>query len=333
MFDAIKTFIRNTRIKIDYPQYEGEQRAVHVAEADRRFDVSQLNVEIAQIRLQATTAGNQSFGADVTSLRQRVGATEQELRQARQLLSIFERDYKTELDALYAQKTQLLEKKEGLLSAARAMKAERSSAHDDLQEAYDDLRNAKNDVDRWYAKSERSPWLFGNGGKKIPKHSLFGQSYGDLSAAKYRRGNAVSDIGDSKRSIAVIKARQAGIRQEIDDNYAEIGTVMEKIGSVKKDRQHMYDLKAEGVDPAVLRATIQITQSTLMGLETELQSSENQRLTLIQETQARLGLREREAAVADLNSKKARFVEQFDSENSRATRQEEHRRKWMANHV
>lgn len=266
-------------------------------------------------------------------MRQRVAATEHGLRKDRQLLSIFERNYKAELDALYAQKTELFEEKEGLLADAQAMKAERSGAHDDLQEAYGDLEDAKSDVDRWYAKSERTPWLFGNGGKKLPRHSLFGQSHGDLSSAKYRRGEAVSDIGDSKRRIADIKARQAAVRHAIDRNYAEIGSVMEKIGSVKKDRQHMYDLKNEGVDPTVLRTTIKTTQSTLTDLERQLQSSENQRLALIQETQARLGLGEREAAVADLLSRKARFVKEFDSEQSRATRQDEHRRQWMASHA
>lgn len=333
MFDAIKTFIRNTRIKIDYPRYEREQRTAHLAQADRRFDASQLNKEITQIRQQAAAAGDQRFGADVASFRQRVAATEHELRKNRQLLSIFERNYNAELNALYAQKTQLFEEKESLFAEARSMKAERSSAHDDLQEAYGDLEDAKSDVDRWYAKSERTPWLFGNGGKKIPKHSLFGQSHGDLSAAKNRRGEAVSDIGDSKRRIADIKARQIAVRQAIDRNYAEIGVVMEKIGAVKKDRQYMYDLKSEGVDLAVLRTTIHTTQSTLTDLNRQLGSSENQRLALIQETQGRLGLREREAAVADLHSLKARFVEEFDSEQSQATRQEEHRRQWMASHA
>ena len=143
----------------------------------------------------------------------------------------------------------------------------------------------------------------------------------------------MSEIGDSKRRLADIKARQASVRQAIDRNYAEIGAVMEKIGAVKKDRQHMYDLKSEGVDPAVLRTTIQTAQSTLTDLERQLRSSENQRLAVIQETQARLGLGEREAAVADLLSRKARFVEDFDSEQSRATRQDEHRRQWMASHA
>ena len=136
MFGAIKSFIRNFRITIDYPRYEREQRAAHLAQADRRFDASQLNKEIAQIRQQATAAGDQRFGSDVASLRQRIAATEQGLRKDRQLLSIFERNYKAELDALYAQKTQLFEEKEGLLADAQAMKAERSAAHDDLQEAY-----------------------------------------------------------------------------------------------------------------------------------------------------------------------------------------------------
>ncbi len=332
MFGAIKSFIRNSRITIDYPRYEREQRAAHLAQADRRFDASQLNKEIAQIRHQASAAGDQRFNADIASQRQRVTATEHDLRKNSQLLAIFERNYKAELDALYAQKTQLFEQKEGLLADARAIKAERSCAQDDLQEAYGDLEDAKSDVGRWYAKSERTPWLFGNGGKKLPKHSMFGQSHGDLSAAKNRRGEAVSDIGDSKRRLADIKARQAGVRQAIDRNYAEISLVTEKIGKVKKDRQHMYDLKNEGVDLAVLRTTIHATQSMLTDLNRQLRSSETQRLVLIQETQARLGLHEREAAVADLHSLKARFVEEFDSEQSQATRRKEHSRKWMESH-
>lgn len=333
MLGAIKTFIRNSRIKIDYPRYEREQYALHLAQADRQFDTSQLNKEIAQIRQQATVVGDQRFGSDLSSLGQQVAANANELRKDRQLLSIFERNYKAELDALYAQKTQLFQEKEGLLADARAIKADRSGAHDDLQEAYGDLEDAKSDVDRWYSKSERTPLLFGNSGKKLPKHSLFGQSHGDLASAKYRRGEAVSDIGDSKRRLADIKARQATIRQAIDRNYAEIVSVVEKIGAVKKDRQHMYDLKKEGVDPSVLRTTIQTTQATLTDLEMKLRSIDNQRLELTQQTQARLGLREREAAVADLQSRKTRFVEEFDSDQNRANRQDEHRRQWMASHT
>jgi hypothetical protein len=64
MFGAIKAFIRNSRIKIDYPRYEREQRAAHLAQADRRFNTSQLNKEIAQIRQQATAAGDQRFGSE-----------------------------------------------------------------------------------------------------------------------------------------------------------------------------------------------------------------------------------------------------------------------------
>ena len=333
MFGAVKTFIRNSRIKIDFPRYEREQRALHLAQADRRFDASQGNKEIAQIRKQATVVGDQRFVSDIASLSQRVAATERRLRKDRGLLSIFERSYKAELDALYAQKTQLFEEKESLLADARAIKAVRSGAHEDLQEAYEDLEDAKSDVDRWYSKSERTPLLFGNGGKKIPNHSLFGQSHGDLSSAKYRRGEAASDIGGSKRRLADIKTRQAAVQHAIDRNFSEIGMIIEKIGAVKSDRQRMFDLKQEGVDPAVLRADIHNAQSTLTALERQLRSLENQRLALIQETQARLGLREREEAVADLHSRKRRFLEEFDSEQSRATRQDEHRRQWMASHM
>lgn len=333
MFDSIKIFIRNARIKIDYPKYENEQRAAHLAEAERRFDSSQLNREVAQIRQQATAAGEQRFGAEIASLRQRIAAAEHESLKNRQLLSIFERDYKAELDSLYAQKNYLFEEKEELLHEARVLKAERSNAHEELQDGYDDLEDAKRDVDRWHAKSERTPLLFGNGGEKLPKHSLFGQSHGDLSWAKHRRDEAASDIGDGKRKIATIKAKQADTKAGLDRNYAAIGAATEKISSVKKDRQHMYDLKNEGVNPDALQTAIQSFQLSLKDLERQLRSSENQRFALINETKARLGLLEREAAVSDLHSKKARFVEQFDSEHCRITRQQEHRRKWMASHA
>jgi hypothetical protein len=66
-----------------------------------------------QLNKQATAAADQRFGSDVASLRERVADTAHGLRKDRQLLSSFERNYKAELDALYAQKTKLFEEKDG----------------------------------------------------------------------------------------------------------------------------------------------------------------------------------------------------------------------------
>ena len=332
MFEGIKSFIRETRIKFDYPRFESEQTVAHQAEAERRFDIGQLQREVAQIKAHAVQAGDQQFGDEISPLRKQLAVLESDLQQNLEQLAIFERNYKSELDDLYAQKELLFQSKEDLLAESKRLRDERSQAHRELDEAYEDLEEAKNDVDRWYAKSERTPWLFGNSGKKLPKHSMFGQSFGDLDAAKSRRGDAVDEIGDCKRRITSIKGSQSENKAELDRNRNEIGQVFENIAEVKAARQQMFDLKKEGVQPGVLRRIIRQLHSSKAGLEEEILTLEKRRSALVEETAIRMGVREREAAIADLLARKKQFLDAFHSEQSKATRQDRHRRQWMETH-
>ncbi|MDD5388692.1 MAG: hypothetical protein PHD37_05075 [Gallionellaceae bacterium] len=332
MFEGIKSFIRETRIKFDYPRFESEQTMAHRAEAERRFDISQLQREVAQIKAQAGLAGDQRFGDEISPLRKKLAVLERDFQKHLEQLEIFERNYKSELDDLYAQKELLFQAKEDLLAESKRLRDERSLAHQELDEAYEDLEEAKNDVDRWYAKSERTPWLFGNSGKKLPKHSMFGQSFGDLEAAKSRRGDAVDEIGDCKRRITSIKGSQSANRVELDRNRNEIGKVLENIAEVKAARQRMFDLKKEGVQPEVLRRIIRQLQSSRTGLEEEILTLKKRRSVLVEETEIRMGVREREAAIADLLARKRQFLDLFHSEQSKAARQELHRRQWIERH-
>jgi len=59
MFEGIKSFIRETRIRFDYSRFESKQTMAHQAEAERRFDIGQLQREVAQIKVQAGLAGDQ----------------------------------------------------------------------------------------------------------------------------------------------------------------------------------------------------------------------------------------------------------------------------------
>ncbi|HMN15260.1 MAG: hypothetical protein LC114_23075 [Bryobacterales bacterium] len=330
MFEGIKSFIRDIRIKFDYPRYEKESLAAHRAEAECRFDIGQLQIEVSTIKLQAELTGDQRFGAEITPLRRQIAVLEQESNRIRGQQAILERDYKSELDELYARKKQLIETNEELFAEMKRLQAERSQAHDDLKEAYEDLDDAKDDVDRWYSKSERTPWLFGNGGRKLPKHSPFGQSFGDLEAAKSRRGDAAHEIGECKGRIADIRARQAENKREREQNRAEIGRVSDKIAAVKAARQRMLDLKNEGVQQGPLRQKLRECLSSQADFENQLLVLESQRSALVEETECRLGLREREAAIADLVARKARFMDEFHSEQSKAARLDHHRRQWLA---
>lgn len=332
MFEGIKSFVRETRIRFDYPRYETEQAIAHQTEAERRFDVRQLQREVANISTQARVAGDQRFGNEISPIRKRLAALERDLQQNLDQLAIFERNYKAELDDLYAQKEVLFQTKANLLAESKRLRDERSQAHQELDEAYEDLEEAKNDVDRWYSKSERTPWLFGNGGNKLPKHSMFGQSFGDLGAAKSRRGDAVDEIGDCKSRITSIKGSQSTNRLELDRNRSEIGEVLENIAEVKAARQRMFDLKMAGVQPGVLRTIISQLQPSKVNLKEEILILEKRRSALVEETEIRMGAREREASIADLLARKSQFLEEFHSEQSKAARQDRHRRQWMQAH-
>lgn len=330
MFKRIKSFIRDIRIKSDYPRYEKKQLAAHLAEGERRFDIRHLQVEVSTIKRQASLTGDQRFGAEITQLRGQVAALEQDVHRIRGQLSILERDYKAELDELYTRKKKLLETKEELFVQMRSLQAEHIQARDDLKEAYEDLKCAKDEVDGWYSKSERTPWLFGNSGRKLPKHSLFGQSFGDLNAAKSRRGDAVHEIGECKDEIAQIRERQAENKREREQNYAEVGRVCDKIAAVKAARQRMFDLKNEGVRHGSLRQELRECLSSHEDLKRRLSLLEGRRTAFVEESECRLGLREREAAIADLVARKARFMDEFYSEQSKAARVDHHRRQWLA---
>ncbi len=86
----------------------------------------------------------------------------------------------------------------------------------------------------------------------------------------------------------------------------------------------------EGVDPTVLRSAIQSCQTSLAELKRQVLVLEDKQRALVAETQGRLGLGEREAEILALQKSKTKFIGDFDSELSQATRREEHRRQWMA---
>ena len=50
MFDNIKKFFREIRIKSDFPNYETSRLQIHTAECARRFDTTQLEKEVTTIK-------------------------------------------------------------------------------------------------------------------------------------------------------------------------------------------------------------------------------------------------------------------------------------------
>ncbi len=157
----------------------------------------------------------------------------------------------------------MIEKKRSLSNQVQDMKSSISSAYSEKKEAYDSLNYYSGQIDSWYAKSERTPWLFGNGGKKIPKHSFFGQSHGDLSSYKSSRNSAYYDAQSAKSKISQLKNRRQSYYDEINRISNEIGYLINKINHAKSDRNHWYELKKQGYTQKKLSHEIQQFEQSL----------------------------------------------------------------------
>ena len=183
---GVQRFVLDIRIDANFPRHESEQRAAHESEANRRFDTSQLEREVDEIQRAAEAEGLAAFGAHIHASESSIHELRPAISQLRCQLELLTRDYRQELNQLYQEKASLLDAKQALFEEMELQQEQRSKSQDELSEAYDDLKQAKSSVDSWYAKSERTPWLFGNSGKRLPDRSIFGQSFGDLDGVTTR---------------------------------------------------------------------------------------------------------------------------------------------------
>lgn len=332
MFDGIKKFFWEVRIKADFPQYESSRLQAHTTEAARRFDTAQLEREVAIIKEKTCHAANEKFGVNINTLYGEIAVLENEIWRTRGNLAIFERDYKSELNDLHTRKDALLEEKDRLIEEMKSLQEERSGTQESLQDAYDRLESAKDAIDRWYSKSDRTPWLLGNGGKKLPKHSMFGQSFGDLDEYKRDRGAAVSDIENCKEEIVEIKSRQRRNKEHRDENKAAVTKIFEQINATKAARQLMYELKRQGMKYFAIKKELSAYLSSQADLQNRHHALETKRNEFAEQMKYRLGINEREVNIAEIRARKARFMEDFHSLSNQELRRADHRKQWMSEH-
>ena len=229
MFDRMKRFFREVRVDLDYPRYDRQQRDDHEQKAQIRFSTEQLNTEKAKLLRKIESEANSKFNASINEKENKKKQHDEAAKETEYFLSFFLRHYKEELNDLYADKEGLLSKKKVLYEDLSKIKESLSKAIYDKNKAYSELNHYKGRIDSWYAKSDRTPWLFGNAGKKMAKHSLFGQSFGDLDSYKYHRDSAFEKVRAAKSQIDNLKKVQDEIHRGIGSSKREIGDVFEQI--------------------------------------------------------------------------------------------------------
>jgi chromosome segregation ATPase len=326
---GVRQFVQDIRIDADYPRYELEQRRTHEAAASRRFDTTQLEREIGAIRRSAEAEGLAAYGPRINELGASIKALQPAITQLRWQLDLLTRDYRQELDQLYGEKASLLKAKQELREQIEELRKERSEAHDELSDAYDELEKAKSSIDSWYAKSDRTPLLFGNGGRRLPKRSIFGQSFGDLEGYKADRSRACDEIGACKAAISDVVERQKSNAVMRAENKEELNRVFESIRAVKEARQCMFDLKDQGFRRHQVEAQLsgQVGRETV--LKAELDRCSWKQAEYVKQRSIQKGIEERQSAVEALKLQRSQFMSAFCTPAKKEERRAAHREWWM----
>ena len=217
---------------------------------------------------------------------------------------MFDRDYKNELDLLY--------------SELNGLKAQRTVLQEQTSAAHSRLERAKADIQSWHNKSSRTPWLFGNSGKKLPNHSIFGQSFGDLDGYKGDRSSAVQELQRCGHEISRIKDRFENTKQKIE--------------AVKNARQRMFDLKKQGLYPAKIERTIASLEDQVRTLTASITTLEREQIQFLEQARHQRGAIALEAQIKHLKKMTAEFIASFDDLSAKEARRRAHRELWLKKH-
>lgn len=226
-----------------------------------------------------------------------VGDRQRELKRIRKLML---RDYDYELQKFYMRKEEI--------------KRRHQSIKSESSDAFRRLKSAKADVDAWYRKSKRSGLLLGNQGKKIPQHSIFGQSFGDLDAAKARLNEARDDIGN--------------LKNEKERLSAEFNRLDEKIQYIRDRQQERRQLETQGYTPSVLE--VEIAQLSEKSSQLALRSKATQRQLerMLKRELERNSIDQDKQRAKDMRKQRKAELASFMADGSVLCRKESFRNEW-----
>lgn len=299
IFKTLGGMLDDARIKCNYPGYECQARSRHMASAERRFSTAELELEVLRRMADSRQIAAQRFAHPVDELNAQTDRIQFRLQDSQEQLAIFARNYKAELDHLHDRKSQLFDELGTLKDAKDA--------------AYADLEQASDDLDRWHAKSASG--FFGNGGKQLPRHSLFRQSLGDRDGLKGDRDSAGEEIAACKEQVAAVK-------RSLDEVTAEIARI-------KADRQRMFDMREQGHSWHGLQHSISKGESLMADAQREIARLQSEGHEFILAAKHRTGTITLEAEIDKVRGLRDAFIRSFDTPEAGATRKLEHRQAWL----
>lgn len=297
-------FIREIQIWLSFLGYNRRARKTWNAEAQQTFATDKLEEDLDARRVELKADSRRMYGAEIERRESEARHAQDELGHLQSGLDLFRRNFRQELDEAY-------EELEGIKDEQRSCKHELNAAHEALNEA-------RAEISAWHNKSARTPWLFGNAGRTLPKHSLFGQSFGDLDDLKADRAAAVEAI-----SAASVRRKQLN---------AAFQVTVESIQKIKLDRQRMFDLKNAGVNAGSLAQRMAVVgESSERSRQRAAELRTQQAAWEMQELKSR-GIESIEARIKEIKAAHKEYRARFDSPDELAKRKARHRASWLSEH-
>lgn len=110
---------QNVQIDSDFKEHIEEKKRAHSAKADRRFSTRKLAAELADINRRVNRESDELYGGPLKADKETKAQLSDEFEDVASKLKYFTKNYKKELDKLYASKAAKIEEVIALKNIAR----------------------------------------------------------------------------------------------------------------------------------------------------------------------------------------------------------------------
>ncbi|MBA6142902.1 hypothetical protein EGJ22_06370 [Pseudomonas sp. p99-361] len=332
MLKWLSSISRDFRIHLDWPRFEELERYRYVTEAYDQFPTQVMEADLAERLKRVQDEAAAKFNADRDRLEGAVAALQPKVTDAKRLVSLFQRDYRAELEALYAEKDRL----RGEMQLTREKKSSEYDSIEELHEEKKDLykkrHELQDEINSWYAQANRSRVLLGKKNREIPKYSIFGISQNSLQSAKNDRDVVIKKIKRVKEEIDEANSDIYALNKALEQMGEKFGQTKQRIVDTKRDRTEFFDLRESGKTLKALKSDQDDLACELARLRTSAVSLEEERTYFIRDAENGYGV---QALRTELNNRietRVAHLRAYDLPEQQMQRKLRHREQWLREH-
>ncbi len=329
MIKWITNFFENIKINSDYLEYEKNCLIKYTKKSEILFPIQKYKDSLSLLENTLNIAVEKQFSASYRSYTNKISNIKSQLKTNKNQLNFFKENYKQALEKSYNERQKLFDERSDKYAISILIKEKLNNAHDDKKSAYVRANEAKDCIDSWYNKSQRSTFLLGNSGQKIPKSAFFSQSHNDLDSYKHERSEAYAEVEACKEEINAIKYELNDLNDTIKSINNSICKNKKHIDLLKCNRTKRKNLMQEGYTKENLEKNIALNLKEQAATEKKLEIVKKERSAYSLEQKNNLGFYQLENKLNQCIASKQDFLDSFKSEVSKNQRKITHRTEWL----